>query len=301
MSAPLHPSKPHSTPQHHAPATRIATQCPTPHTRHSTRPSRTTNYLVEWETITCPYHIAQAHITRGTPITNITITPQFATNRPIIPEELDPPCFQCQLGEGDSRDPNLLQCERCLRWVHAHCLPQPTPIDQLILIEGWTCHECDPPTPTNPCPHQICKVQFAPTPHTRAVILKTPGGKQALHNFQTPTPPDTHTTHNPQTTTTELTHHKHPETTHNNSTPTPPTHRNLKRTTEQDKNETAAPTPPSKHPRPNNHTTSPKRPPVTTETFRAGRRRKPPHRTQISLTNTNTTRKTHTSTQPKNH
>ena len=142
-----HHTQPHSPPQHNAPVTRIITQCPTLHTRHSTRPSRTTNYLVEWETITCPYHIAQAHLTRGTPITHISITPQFATDRPIIPAELDPPCFQCHLGEGDSRDPNLLQCERCLRWIHAHCLPQPTPNMHDTVYTNPTHQICYPKMP----------------------------------------------------------------------------------------------------------------------------------------------------------
>ncbi len=297
----FHPPRPHSPPQHHATVTRIITQCPAPHPRHNTRPSHTTDYLVEWETITCPYQTAQAHLTRGTPITHIIITPQFATDRPIIPAELDPPCFQCHLGEGDSRDPNLLQCERCFRWIHAHCLPQPTPIDQLILIEGRTCHECDPPTTTNPCPHQLCTIQFAPTPHIKSVIQICPGGKQTLHNFQNIPTTSTQTTHNSPIPICYPTNARQTENTPIRLTTAAKTPYNLKRPIEQDTHTTSSLAPLSKHPRPDNHTTTPNQLQKTTKVFRAGRRRKPPRRTHSILATANNTQNTRTHTQPNNY
>jgi hypothetical protein len=113
--------------------------------------------------------------------------PPIATEMSVIPSELDPSCFRCHLGEGDSTDSNFLQCERCLRWIDADCLPRHIPIEQLLFIEGWICHECDPPSTTNPCLHQSCTLHFAPTPHTKSTIKKCIGGKESLYNFQATT------------------------------------------------------------------------------------------------------------------
>jgi hypothetical protein len=202
---------------------------------------------------------------------------------------------------GGYRDPNLLQCERCLRWIHAHCLPQPTPIYQLILIEGLTCHKFYPPATTNPCPHQICTIHFAPTPHIKLVIQKCPGGKPALHNFQTIPTTGTHTTHNSQIPISDPTNAKRPGNTPNRPITTTNTPYNLKQNIEQDTHNTSSPAPLSKHSRPNSHTTTPNQIQTTTEVFKAGRRRKPPRQTLVLLTTANNTQNTHTFTHPKNY
>jgi hypothetical protein len=101
----------------------------------------------------------------------------------LTPYELEPPCFRCHLGEGDSADPNLIQCERCIRWIPTYCLPQLIPTTQAILIEGWTCHECKLPSISQPCPHQLCTTQFTPTIHKASDIRKLQGGKHPLTKF----------------------------------------------------------------------------------------------------------------------
>jgi hypothetical protein len=123
---------------HHTPVASIIQTCPPKHPRHNTESSRTTEYMVEWNLTTCPSYIAQAHQKRGTPITQVTILSIFSIERPLTPEELYPPCFICLRGEGDSGDPKLIQCEHCLRWIHAQCLPKHTTTAQIILMEGWT-------------------------------------------------------------------------------------------------------------------------------------------------------------------
>jgi len=75
---------------HQTPVARILQQGPKKHPRRSTRPSRTTPYLVEWCPLTCPFHVAKAHLDKGIPITHIHISPLFATDRPLTPEDLDP-------------------------------------------------------------------------------------------------------------------------------------------------------------------------------------------------------------------
>jgi hypothetical protein len=139
--------------------------------------------MVEWCPLTCPFHIAQAHQQNIIRITYTNKSLLLATNRPVTQEELFPPCFCCLLGEGDTRNPDLIQCERSLRWIHSQCLPKRISKEQLILAEGWTCHECEPPSITKPCPHQICTIQFPPTPHTAAAIHKLSGGRRELTNY----------------------------------------------------------------------------------------------------------------------
>ena len=139
---------------------------------------------MEWCPLTGPFHVAKAHLDKGTPTTHIQISPLFSTYRPLTPKELDPPCFQCHLGEGDSADPNLIQRdERCLKWIHTYCLPQPIRTAHAILKEGWTCHECELPSISQPCPHHLCTIQFTPTLHKASDIRKLQGGKLALTKF----------------------------------------------------------------------------------------------------------------------
>ncbi len=144
-------------------------------------------------------------------------------------------------------------------------------------------------------------MQFAPTPHTKTVIQKHPGGKQALLKFQTSLPPDTHITHNPPTPVTDPTNPKHPYTAPNRSSPSPKAPYTPKRAREKDAHELASPTPLSKYPGPNTFTTPPQHSPTTTEIFRAGGRRKQPRRTHASLAHTNITHQTHTHTKPNDH
>ena len=167
-------ASPHSTtqPKQLTPFVNITQACPPKHPKHSMRPCRNSEYMVEWCPLTCPYNIAQTHQQNGTQIAYSHISLLFATNRSITREEPYPPCFHCLRGEGDPVDFNLIQCERCLRWIHSQCLPRLIPKDQIILAEGWTCHECEPPSTLNPCPHKICTIQFPPTPHTVAFIHK---------------------------------------------------------------------------------------------------------------------------------
>jgi len=118
---------------------------------------------------------------RGTPITQIITIPLISNDRPLQTlEELSPRCVLCLRGKGESGDPNLIQCESRLRWIHTQCLPKHVPATQIILIEGWPCHECEPPSTSHPCSHQLCTIQFSPTPHTAATINKLLGGKMAL-------------------------------------------------------------------------------------------------------------------------
>ena len=189
------------------------------------------------------YHIAQAHEARDSLISNINIFPQFATDRPIITLDLDPPSFQCRLREGDSKDPNLLQCERCLRWIHAYCFPHPIPTKQLSLVEGWTCHEYIPPSTTNPCPQQLCTIHFASTPYNKFTIQKCLGGKQSLANFQAST---TLTLSAIQNTPMQSSDPPNPEHLENNPNRHPPTTNvppGLKRAIQQVKTTTSASTP----------------------------------------------------------
>jgi hypothetical protein len=151
---------------------------------------------VEWCYLTCPFHVAKAHLDKGIPITYIHISQLFATDKRLPPEELDPSCFRCHLGEGDSAGTNLIQCERCLRWIHTYCLPQPITPAQAILKEGWTCHECKPPSISKPCPHQLCTIQFTPTPHKPSDIRKLQGDKLTLTKFlKVPIAPTSPTIH----------------------------------------------------------------------------------------------------------
>ena len=101
---------------------------------------------MEWCPLKGPFHVAKAYLDKGTHTTHIQISPLFSTDKPLALEDLDPPCFQCNLGEGNSADPNFIQCERCLRWIYTYYLPQPIPTAQAILKEGWTCHECELPS-----------------------------------------------------------------------------------------------------------------------------------------------------------
>jgi len=54
---------PYKTPTltHHTPVVSILQTCPPKHPRRSTKSSKTSEYMVEWNLMTCPFHIAQAH------------------------------------------------------------------------------------------------------------------------------------------------------------------------------------------------------------------------------------------------
>ncbi len=150
------------------------------------RSTRHKEFLVEWAPYTCPYHIALQHQSSGTPISHLSISALFDILRPLEPLELDPPCYICGQGGGDSADPHLVQCERCLRWIHTHCLPPPEPpIAELILAEGWTCPQCAPPSTSSPCPHQICTITFTPSIHSIKTIRTRAGGRKAIAAFKT--------------------------------------------------------------------------------------------------------------------
>ena len=97
--------------------------------------------------------------------------------------EASPPCVHCLRGEGNSGDLNLIQCERCLRWIHSQYLPKHISKDQLTLVEGWTCHDCEASSTLYPCPQQLCTIGSPPTPHTVEVIHKLLGARKAVYKY----------------------------------------------------------------------------------------------------------------------
>ena len=142
-------------------------------------------FLVEWGPEKCPHHVVtslqQQH---GFVISSLLVLEDFDESATVNEEELDPPCVSCAKGGGDSMDPNLIQCERCMQWIHSYCLPTPLATSEILLVKGWTCPQCAPPSVDDPCPNQMCLVQFAPSLQRVKHILKTPGGGAAMRTFR---------------------------------------------------------------------------------------------------------------------
>ena len=113
-----------------------------------TRRSRTWDeyFLVEWKPEKYPYHVVLAQRDRGLTTVSMIVLDEFTELAPIEEAELDPPCISCSKGGGDSMDPDLFQCERCLQWIHSYCLPIPVPTSEILQIPGWTCPNCAPPS-----------------------------------------------------------------------------------------------------------------------------------------------------------
>ena len=170
--------------------------------------------MVEWNLVICPSRIAQAHKKIGTPITQINILPLFSIERPLTPKELYQPCFICFRGEGTWATQISTNASAAS--------DETTHNASLITHQRWTCHECQPPSASDPCPHQLCTIQFSPTPHKAATIDKLPGGKMALsiHALKcTTTPPQTHFhTHQPW----PAPHTSYPHQVQENATPSTP-------------------------------------------------------------------------------
>ena len=139
----------------------------------------------EWGPEKCPHHVVtslqQQH---GFVISSLLVLEDFNESVTVNEEELDPPCVSCAKGGGDSMDPNLIQCERCMQWIHSYCLPTPLATSEILLVKGWTCPQCAPPYMDDPCPNQMCLVQFAPSHQSVKHIQKTPGGDAAMRAFR---------------------------------------------------------------------------------------------------------------------
>ena len=148
------------------------------------RPPRAPRYLVEWMPITCTYRTALHHQKQGFAIVSLVPLDSFDESAPLEDAELDPPCRVCGKGGGASDDPDLVQCERCLQWIHSYCLPTPLSSEDLLLIQGWTCNDCAPPSIDNPCPRQLCSVTFAPSHVGMRNIRSYQGGRDALRAFR---------------------------------------------------------------------------------------------------------------------
>ena len=142
-------------------------------------------FLVEWGPEKCPHHVVtslqQQH---GFVTSSLLVLEDFDESATVNEEELDPPCVSCAKGGGDSMDPNLIQCERCMQWIHSYYLPTPLATSEILLVKGWTCPQCAPPSVDDPCPNQMCLVQFAPSHQRVKHILKTPGGDAAMRAFR---------------------------------------------------------------------------------------------------------------------
>ena len=143
-----------------------------------------TVFLVEWGPEKCTHQSLTKLQEHGFKTVSLRILDEFDVFATVDEKELDPPCTSCAKGGGDSMDPDLFQCERCLRWIHSHCLPTPVATSDILIINGWTCPACAPPSAENPCPNQMCLVQFAPSHLKAGHIRDTPGGTQALRTFR---------------------------------------------------------------------------------------------------------------------
>ena len=66
-------------PPKNTPVANIIYTRPIKHPKHSTRPCRNTEYMVQWCSLQCSFQIAQAHQQNKTRITYTNISPLFAT------------------------------------------------------------------------------------------------------------------------------------------------------------------------------------------------------------------------------
>ena len=207
---------------------------------HST--SADTVFLVEWGPERCTHQSLTKLQQQGFRTVSLRILDEFDDFATVDEKELDPPCVSCAKGGGDSMDPDLFQCERCLRWIHSHCLPTPVATVDIMIINGWTCPTCAPPSTEDPCPNQLCLVQLAPSHLKARHIRDTPGGPQALRTFRKqerrqphspqapPLPPEASSPHLPVPTP-NLGDPRTPS--HGDMSPTRPRRRQLKRGRQQ--------------------------------------------------------------------
>ena len=72
---------------------------------------------MEWRPEKHPYHVVLAQRDRGLTTLSMIVLDEFTELAPIEEAELDPLCISCSKGGGDSMDPDLFQCERCLQWI----------------------------------------------------------------------------------------------------------------------------------------------------------------------------------------
>ena len=135
---------------------------------------------MEWCPLTCTFDVAKVYLDKGILITRIHIFPLFVMDRPLIPDERNPPCFRCHLGEDDSAEPRP-HTMRTLSKMDSHLLPLPTNLHNTSYTsKRMDMPRCEQPSMSQPCPHQVCTIQFTPIPHKAADIRKLHGGKLAL-------------------------------------------------------------------------------------------------------------------------
>ena len=199
-------------------------------------------FLVEWGPERCTHQSLTKLQQQGFRTVSLRILDEFDDFATVDEKELDPPCVSCAKGGGDSMDPDLFQCERCLRWIHSHCLPTPVATTDIMIINGWTCHTCAPPSTKDPCPNQLCLVQLAPSHLKARHIRDAPGGPQALRAFRKqerrqphspqapPLPPEASSPH-PPVPTPNLGSPRTPS--HGDMSPARPLRRQLKRGRQQ--------------------------------------------------------------------
>ena len=147
-SKPIHPPRGIPSQREQASIVRIISKC----VPAGGRPTRFEKFVVQWGPISCRHGVAMAHQEQGCIIESLTVLETFDDSLPLEDNEIDPPCVRCKEGGGDFDDPDLIQCERCLQWIHSYCLPSPMPTDTLFTIAGWTCPSCAPRLSTNRAP-----------------------------------------------------------------------------------------------------------------------------------------------------
>ena len=142
-------------------------------------------FLVEWKPEKYPYHVVLAQRDHGLTTVSLIVLDEFTELAPIEEAELDPPCISCSKGGGDSMDPDLFQCERCLQWIHSYCLPTPVPTSEILQIPGWTCPKLCPPLQRQPMSPSTMLSTVRPSRTEGPPHRHDPWGHKGPQNLQT--------------------------------------------------------------------------------------------------------------------